>query len=485
MFILKNQFDWLKRDIFILIIINVSVGLIFNFYRFNYLLESITIAALGFKALAFGRYASIMPSVNADFDRFSWKYFQGLPINKRELICALAMSRLLTTIPFLFWVSSFYFKVAEVFYDKGDLTIFSLVKLISFLIPVILITGFNSIVRVINFPRAQFQRKNAKELFYLSTRNLLVGATIILYIYLIYIFMDRIYDFRLKQYLKLFDTFIEYFITSWWLHLSLVFGVWATMNYALKLWKNEKISYKRAQWSPRRDIGLSLASLVLIAFPLRFIDFKTPSAFQGDRIFKLVYRNDQSGLKSYIESNGERVLSMRNKYGFTPLLVAAHEGNLEVYKILRAYGAKYNGEKISMKDSYYNGMNISFLSVIGRNSDLLNLVLKEWGNPKDTLAASGDNLLHVASSFCHTEMVDSLIKYGVALNKKNNKGSTPSHIIARQRHCFGPLVALYEAGADIEVEDSKGKRPIDLASKKGNRESIYFLEKHSRSPASR
>ena len=90
------------------------------------------------------------------------------------------------------------------------------------------------------------------------------------------------------------------------------------------------------------------------------------------------------------------------------------------------------------------------------------------------IAFSGENPLHAAAWFGHKDKVKLLLRQGVNINDKNEKGKTPIHLAASGGHT-DTVKLLIEHGANINEKDNDGKTAIHQAAEEGNSDRMKFL----------
>jgi ankyrin repeat protein len=150
-----------------------------------------------------------------------------------------------------------------------------------------------------------------------------------------------------------------------------------------------------------------------------------------------------------------------NQFGVSPLMVAAGEGQIEIYRYLIDKGAFYSDEIIHKNLDEYDGMDLASLAVLGGNLQLLEQILNSGLGANSKNLISGNNLIHYASSICRADLVDVLIKYGVPVNQKNHKGNTAAHISVK-KNCLSSLRVLDGHGIDFLNRNLAGKLAVDL-----------------------
>jgi hypothetical protein len=117
-------------------------------------------------------------------------------------------------------------------------------------------------------------------------------------------------------------------------------------------------------------------------------------------------------------------LETRNKFGETPLLLAA---------------------------------------LSNRSAEVLSVLLKAGAELEARNVLGFTPLMHAASYNRSAEVVSVLLKAGAELEARTEDGLTPLTYAARYGESEEVLLALLEAGANAKVKDKDGKRPLDYA----------------------
>lgn len=466
-----------KREFWLLIGSNIFLGFILNYYDLNGLVESAIIIVMALKNLSFLRSASVMPSVSSDFDRYSWKYFQGLPLNKEELIISLMLTNLFVMFPAVIWLMSFFIQIAGIF-DTGRDTIDYLhqLKIFLCLIPVLFIISSMSLINLITFPRKQYSKNEPKAVFLHKIKVMTIGCTGVFYFVLVSIFFDNLTGIEISRYFSASVEFI-YNQSTWWLVPVLVLV--ATANYfnAVAVWQNEIRSYKKIVWQPKRDLSILSLCVALVWVPINQLDLRTPEEYAEGKVVNAIYKKDFKKAKQLIDDGQD--VNLANSYGITPLLTASGSKNLDMVRYLIDKGAD-----LSTKSK--TGSTVLINAIGSGNEEVTKFLLKQKGDFHQASGKFGRYPIHHATRECKPEMVDLLIEFKVDLNVQDKNGQTPLHIAAKSG-CFGSVALLLDAGVKTDILDKEKNLAAYYASKSDSSQKglDFYIEKRSRMPASK
>lgn len=480
-YILRNHLAWIKNDFIFLVTINLIAFLIFYMAKPHYLIQVIVISTLLVKSIRFITLYSLVPSVASTGDRFSWKFLQGLPVNKRELLISLSLSRLLVGVPLLTWIILFGSSVADFFIEAKVIASYNVFKLVINLILVFILAGISSIYFVITYPRMEYQKKNQNQLI-VSIRSFLVMSAGFIYFFIGVLALNEFYEIDLLIYISKIINWGEAITFSWWLVPILFLIIFAHYHLTMETWLDERKSYKPiAPLNPIKEWSIISVLTFLIIYPLTQIDYDTPIIYRGNSLVKAVYYKSYTQIEKKISA--KQNINSKNKYGFSPMLAAIHEGNTEMVIFLNKLGAKIEGS-INGRKKHLSGFDPLMLAVQSKNTEMVQLIISKGFQLNQKNSKTGFYPIHLASALCDSRMLDFLIKSGADVNSLNDKGETPL-IVAARNNCFSSAVSLQAAGAAFDIVDKNGKRAASYFFKSQNKEFRYFLEKHSRLPSSK
>ena len=186
--------------------------------------------------------------------------------------------------------------------------------------------------------------------------------------------------------------------------------------------------------------------------------------------------------------------NITDKYGSSPILLAARKNDFKAIELLKKYGANPNIQNNS-KDSVLHRL-------LNKHNDKLVKNLLKGGAAPNLADISGNTPLHRAVHLDNNEIADTLIGHDADLNIPNKSGKTPIHLAlekgnfkltikmlqgpkyidinAQDKHLDtylhyaarkrdGDLVKMLLAkGADPGVANALGQTPADLAKEQGD-----------------
>lgn len=167
-------------------------------------------------------------------------------------------------------------------------------------------------------------------------------------------------------------------------------------------------------------------------------------------------------------------LNQRDQRGRTPLMVAAHRRDLAAVKTLVAAGANLD----ALDAQHYDVLTIS--GVLGDEA-IVNFAIKSGANTGLITSPYEGTALIASAHLGHVGVVRALIKGGAPVNHINNLNWTAliEAIVlgdggARYIACVGELIS---GGADVNLADGNGVRPLTLARQRGYDAIAALIEK--------
>lgn len=463
---LKSSWHW-KRHLFAL----VPILLVINFLYLGYF------PFRGFALNLIVIMVSLAPLLFGKKDQFSWKYLQSLPISRSELFSYMIWNHLLTFIPGAVFSGILF---GHILGSEGDSISYKAMLVLT--MAFVFIFSFMSIVLFYNLyeiTRAAYTKNRALIYWVQQMRNfigfflvaaLLFALAVTVWHYLLMLAPDTSELIR-----KVFR-----FLTLDWggvLTFSLLLA--GSAQWVYKRWREEKRSYKKINFRAQRDVPLMVTGVALIVFTVSQLNREYVPVMYGYQHSKIIDHYFDHGKK--LSTLSPELLDEINKTsetGFTPIMVAAHEGDLAFYNLLKKHGASLEGKVNRPQDKDHHQLDLFMLAVDGKNLEIVHFLI----NKQNANASNGEfSALHLAARDCSTDLVDLLLETGADPNALTIKQRTPLHSAARGQ-CFSAVVSLLEHGAQPLLKDKEGKVARDYV-RDSSKDLNYFLEKKGRSPA--
>lgn len=183
-------------------------------------------------------------------------------------------------------------------------------------------------------------------------------------------------------------------------------------------------------------------------------------AYKG--LHRAAWRGDLAQMKALIAGGAD--LEARDGLGRTPLHVATHARQRDAIGMLAEAGAKLD----AFENDRYDAVTIA---AVADDVPTLALLLSLGAKPGQTTSRYDGTALIAAAHLGHDEVVRRLIAAGAPLDHVNNLHWT-ALIEAIVLGEGGPrhqrtLVALVDAGANLQLADRQGQTPLQLASARG------------------
>jgi len=476
---LKAVFSWSQELFWLLIAMSLLGALTIYTFDLHLLVKFGIILVTMVKIIVSQKIIAATPSSAIDQDQYSWKFLQSLPISRRDLLSFMIICYVINLTPLMVWFLCFQHILASEILGMEDLNWFTSVKTFLFMIPLVVLGSIISTKNIIQFPRVQFVQKNRRVLNYQLSRDALlyiVGACYVLFIF------TALSDYLDAGFVVMFKGTLQLLKPLWniWVGLFLLILFVADMfRKTLKVWTNEKLSYIKINWKPKRDVPVIMVCLAHLLILPGLLD-TAPIMYQDSELTEAVYRKNPERIVELLKAGAD--INQTSSKGMTPLMAAAHEGNVEIFKMLSKRGASHEGVAKFKKgeDEHHNGMNLFLLAIDGKNPEIVKLLVDT--NNANTKHSEGYPALNLAAAQCQAEIIDILISHGADLKAVNKAGETALHVASRQ-NCFAAAVALVDAGVDPSAKDKKGKLAIDLIQKHKDLE--YFVKKKTRLPANK
>ncbi len=242
-----------------------------------------------------------------------------------------------------------------------------------------------------------------------------------------------------------------------------------------------KFGTRRAGWWPA-FIACVAAFAALVGSAAGFQLAQTPPEAAEAARYRGLHAAAATGDAAAIEqlaASGGIDLDARDGHGRTPLMVAAHGRHHAVARALIAAGADVN----ALDSERYDALTIA--GVLD-DVEMVRLTLASGANAGLVTSPYQGTALIASAHLGHVEVVRALIEAKAPLDHVNNLGWTAliEAIVlgdggARHTEIVALLIA---AGADLDLADSRGVRPLTLARNKGYGSIVAILERAGARP---
>tara|TARA_R110002110_G_scaffold2756_5_gene13394 strand:- start:5591 stop:6286 length:696 start_codon:yes stop_codon:yes gene_type:complete len=190
-----------------------------------------------------------------------------------------------------------------------------------------------------------------------------------------------------------------------------------------------------------------------------------------DGLFKAAAAGDIDAIER-LAAEGAK-LNARDGRKRTPLMVAAHLNQYTAARALIAAGANVDAFDADRYD-------VITIAAVADDPEMLRIAIAGGANTSLVTSIYDGTALIAAAHLGHDEVVRTLIAHDAPLDHINNLDWTalieaivlgdggPRHVAT--------VKALVDAGADVDIADGRGVRPLSLARGRGYTEIIKILE---------
>jgi hypothetical protein len=189
--------------------------------------------------------------------------------------------------------------------------------------------------------------------------------------------------------------------------------------------------------------------------------------FSPSGLLKSVEDNNQSAVQVFLSCGVD--LEVRDDRNWTPLMVAAFNGNLQFAQLLIKCGARVN-----TRDK--NGYTPLHWAAYNGHVDLVKMMIEKGAEP-DTPSQFGWTALMQAATRGHLLVCAYLIFRGADVNLATTDGWTSLHKASNNGHTE-VVKLLLAKGANRFAKYQDGSTPLDLAIKAGHLDIVEMLNKH-------
>ncbi len=139
-------------------------------------------------------------------------------------------------------------------------------------------------------------------------------------------------------------------------------------------------------------------------------------------------------------------MEKQDKFGNSPLLLAAKKSDIAMVKFLKSQGAAINVSDICYITPLEHAIDRF-------NEELIKFLVEEGAE------VTNANLCNAASKFS-SEMIEFLVDHGGNINGRDAYGRTPLHYAVRNKYVTNKIIEL---GGDVNAQDNNGNTPAHLA----------------------
>ncbi|KAK0170890.1 hypothetical protein PV328_008681 [Microctonus aethiopoides] len=237
-----------------------------------------------------------------------------------------------------------------------------------------------------------------------------------------------------------------------------------------------------------------------------YVDEATPGQGPTDetkKIFELLRAGCTEIVEEMVEKNGLSILSVRDKWGYTPAHWAALDGNVEVMRYLvekngpvdlsclgtqgpkPIHWACRKGHSAIVQILLKAGVSVDAADFKGLTPLMTACMFGKFATAAFLLGSgalghhtdiNGDTALHWAAYKGHPELIRLLMYSGVDLQKPDYFGSTPLHLACLSGNVSCVRILCEKRKTELGPRDKNGKTPLQLAKSHRHSAVVAVLE---------
>ena len=160
-------------------------------------------------------------------------------------------------------------------------------------------------------------------------------------------------------------------------------------------------------------------------------------------------------------------INAKNKEGITALQYSVIKGNVEIFKLLKKFGANL--------DTLTNtGKNIMHLAAESNQTSMMMYLFLKEAQDISSVDENGSTPLHWACYYKAEECVKYLLHLNADINAEDNEKFTPLNIAVNNNN-INIVRILLRKGANKKIRNKYNQLPIDIAKKKNYKDIINIL----------
>ncbi|HEY2382173.1 MAG TPA: ankyrin repeat domain-containing protein [Terriglobia bacterium] len=207
---------------------------------------------------------------------------------------------------------------------------------------------------------------------------------------------------------------------------------------------------------------------------LAFLLLLAPPQSDGTTtLHNAVVANDLPAVQKLLRSGANP--GAANRYGITPLSLAAESGNVAVFEALIKAGAD---PKVTLP----GGQTLLMTAARTGNPEIVRMLLERGADPNATEDTDGETALMWAAAQNHPEAIQVLVMHGAEVNTRSKsltyktdrfglegvltilpRGSLAALMIAAREGSLGAARALAESGSELDLTDPDGTTALVFA----------------------
>lgn len=176
----------------------------------------------------------------------------------------------------------------------------------------------------------------------------------------------------------------------------------------------------------------------------------------------VAHRGNAEVIKKLIEKKDVDV-NQQDKFGLSPVMIAAQEGHIEVFKVM-----VFAGAHIGLKN--VKGDTAITLAEGSGNKEQCEKILFD-AILAGALKGADFKAIHFAARRGNSEVLAHLLKHGHSINSLDVEGYTPLMLCAREGHADACKFLLSQ-GADCYFTNSRGETALSLATKNASKKVV-------------
>ena len=206
-----------------------------------------------------------------------------------------------------------------------------------------------------------------------------------------------------------------------------------------------------------------------VAAEMAELGYRQQEKYPGEIVFGIVAQGDNTCEILRRHAAGENIDVVREEDGYSPLHLAARNGNTEMVETLLKCGAK-----IDRRNN--NGHSPLHLAATMRRGEAVRVLFKYGADPNEQDNEGDFCLIYLPQVYALSGMYRIFLEHPkINVNLQNHAGETALHYMAKFGSAAEVMKLMIDAGADCNIRDCGGRTPLDAAESNGKQEAAEFL----------